>query len=349
MPDLLNECIQTLERGEDLPDEVAESTAHALMDPDGVEDQKSAFLKALTRKGETADELAAFARVFRQMAVDPGLGSDAEEAIDVCGTGGDRSSTFNVSTITGFVLAACGVPVIKHGNRSITSSCGSADLLEALRIPIEKRDSAVHRHMLTEHHFTFLFAPSYHPAFKVIAPVRKALAAEGQRTVFNLLGPLLNPANPGHQLMGVYSKEWVVPAAMALGKLGIQRGMVVHGSLPGGGGLDELSTATEHHSYGVGALKQERLAPNIESYGLNSVPIASLKGGDLETNLNIFQQFVDGCPTPAHRETVALNAGVGLWIANRVNQITDGIECANRAILDGKLGKWYQKLRSEVG
>ena len=161
------------------------------------------FLLALAEKGETPAEVAAFAAGISSLAVDPGVSDWADRAIDVCGTGGDGSGTFNISTAVSFIVAAAGVPVFKHGNRSITSKCGSADLLEALGIRLDATAEQV-RASLEAVSFCFFFAPAYHPAFKEIMPVRKALATEGKRTIFNLLGPLINPGKPAHQLLGVF-------------------------------------------------------------------------------------------------------------------------------------------------
>ena len=207
---------------------------------------KAEFLTALAEKGETTKELAAFAGELREMATDVPLDETtrAGEILDVCGTGGDGLNTFNISTTVAILCAAAGVTVAKHGNRAITSKSGSADVLEALGIPtdLSPADAAA---AIAEDGFAFLFAPLYHPAFKHIAPARKLCAERGQRTLFNFLGPLLNPARPTAQLIGVPRMELTEPMAKVLQSLGIRRGMVVSGSV-GNQRMDELSTLGEN-------------------------------------------------------------------------------------------------------
>ena len=240
-----------LASGRELDADSAATAAKALASPTVEPSAKRRFLLALATKGETAGEVAAIAAAFRDLALDPGLGSAAAGAIDIVGTGGDHSGTFNLSSASACVVASLGVPVVKHGNRSITSRSGSADFLAALGIPVSPDVSEL-PDLLNRHNFVFLFAPRYHPAFKEIIPVRKALAAEGRRTIFNLLGPLLNPARPGFEIMGVYADEWTRPLASALGRLGLRGGFVVHGTLADGKPVDELTTAGANHAVGFG-------------------------------------------------------------------------------------------------
>src|SRR6185295_16772736 len=193
---------------------------------------KAGFLSALARKGETTEEIAAFARVLRARSIQPPLDAEtrAREILDVCGTGGDRLNTFNISTTVALVAAAAGVTVAKHGNRAITSQAGSADVLEALGIRIDLTPVEAAR-SLRDHQFAFFFAPMYHPAFRHIGPARKLCAGRGQRTIFNFLGPLLNPARPGAQLVGVPQPALCEPMARVLQLLGVRRGMVVCGEV----------------------------------------------------------------------------------------------------------------------
>lgn len=295
---------------------------------------KADFLRALARRGETAGELAAFADAFRGLARDPGLAAYADRAIDVCGTGGDHAGTFNVSTAAVFVIAAGGVPVIKHGNRSVTSRCGSADLLEAAGVRLELEPGR-HTAALEQVGFTFLFAPAFHPAFRHIAPVRKQLAAEGQRTIFNLLGPLLNPARPAHQLLGVFSTAWVVPVAAALHALGLRAGLAVHGLPAEGGGVDEITVAGPTEVAGAGRLAgvRDRLAP--EQLGLAQAPLAELAGGDAPANLALLEHFLAGRAPRALADTVCLNAGAALWIAGRATDLADGLAQARHLVDTG--------------
>ena len=198
MADLATLTLQ-LNAGQDLSPDAVEVAAAALAAPEETDEAKAAFLTALATKGETVAEVAAFARVFRDRAVDPGVAAWSERAVDIVGTGGDHAGGFNISSLVVLVLASAGVPVMKHGNRGITSKCGSADLLAGLGVDLAAPPEKLRR-ALGELGYVFFFAPNYHPAFKHIGPVRKALAARGQRTVFNILGPLINPGRPAHVL-----------------------------------------------------------------------------------------------------------------------------------------------------
>ncbi len=211
--------------------------------PEVAEGEKAAFLTALAHKGETAEELAAFALELRKLARDPGMSEWSPRAIDIVGTGGDHAGGFNVSTVVVLTLASAGVPVMKHGNRGITSKCGSADLLSGLGYQIEATPEKL-REGIKELGYVFFFAPVYHPAFKEIGPVRRTLAAQGQRTIFNLLGPLINPGRPARSIIGVFAEAWVPRLAAAADQLGLEAGLAVHGTLGDGRGIDELTTAT---------------------------------------------------------------------------------------------------------
>ena len=241
------------EAGKDLEQSEITIAADLLASSEPAMDDKERLLVALADKGETPSEIAAFASRFRELARNPDLDEFSKAAIDVCGTGGDKSGSFNVSTTVSFVLSAAGVPVFKHGNRSITSKCGSADLLEAIGIQLEAEPQML-RSSLEELHFAFFFAPAYHPAFKEIVPVRKRLAEKGRRTVFNVLGPLINPGRPAHQLLGVFSPDFVSIISSCLEALNLRSGLVVHGISPEGG-LDELSCSGTNKVSGVGKMK----------------------------------------------------------------------------------------------
>ena len=241
------------------------------------DEAKAAFLTALARKGETGAEVAAFATAFRAKAIDPGVGAWAAEAIDVVGTGGDHAGGFNISSLVVLVLASAGVKVMKHGNRGITSKCGSADLLAALGVNLEA-DPAQQQRALAELGFAFFFAPAYHPAFRHIMPVRKALAARGQRTVFNVLGPLLNPGRPAHVLAGVYDPSWVPRLAGALELLGTGAGLVAHGVIDTERGIDELTTATVNRVQGVGRLRAVSGEWRAGTFGLTPSSVCRAAG-----------------------------------------------------------------------
>jgi len=284
-----------------------------LLDPGVAEDAKAGFLVALAGKGETAEEIAAFALELRARAIDPGIRAD--RLLDIVGTGADGANTFNISSCTMFVAAAAGIAVAKHGNRAETSKCGSADVLVALGANIELPPAAARR-CLEEAGVTFLFAPLYHPAFKVIAPVRKKLR---QRTIFNILGPLVNPARPTHQLIGVFSQELVPRFAEVLRLLRLERFLVVHGD-----GLDELNP-----------FSQNTVSPQVTLPNPRFVLHRDLLGGDPATNAAIVRAILAGKERGAKREIVLLNAGAALWVAGKVPDIETGQRRAAELIDSG--------------
>src|SRR3954470_15343722 len=243
----LDNLIRDLSAGRHLSDEQAHLAVEQIVDENVPAAVKADFLCHLALKGETVGEIAAFAGALREKAIQPPLDAawrNGHEILDVCGTGGDRLNTFNISTTVAFICAAAGVPVAKHGNRAITSQAGSADVLEALGIKIDLPPAEAAR-SLQERNFAFFFAPNYHPAFKHISAARKLCADRGQRTIFNFLGPLLNPARPTAQLVGVPRPELCEPLARVLQSLGVRRGMVVSGKV-GSASLDELSIMGEN-------------------------------------------------------------------------------------------------------
>jgi anthranilate phosphoribosyltransferase len=318
--------------------------AHTLADETVPAADKEWFLEALSQRGETPAEIAGFARTFRDLARNPGLERWAGNAVDVCGTGGDRSGTFNVSTVVAFVLAAGHIPVIKHGNRSITSSCGSADLLEAVGIKLDADPAQLQRSM-NEINFVFLFAPNYHPAFKTIVPVRKALAARGVRTVFNLLGPLLNPARPAFQLMGVPAEPLVGPIAQALHALGLTAGLAVHCRGPQNQAYDELTVVGRNRASGAGKLNGTEFTFEAGGVGLTPGAPADLAGGDKTVNLALLERLVDGQAPAALVDTIVLNAGAALHVCGRANSIRDGLGTAREWLLGGAVRLWLQRAK----
>jgi anthranilate phosphoribosyltransferase len=312
--------------------EVADA-ARALASAEVPDAEKKSFLLALADKGETAAEVAEFARAFRAMAVDPGMGARAGRAIDVVGTGGDHAGGFNVSSVVTLVLACAGVPVMKHGNRGITSKCGSADLLAALGVRLDAPPETLRR-ALDELGFVFFFAPNFHPAFKHVAPVRKALAMQGRRTVFNLLGPLINPGRPAHALVGVFAEAWVPRVAEALGALGASAGLVAHGVISAGGGIDELTTATVNRVRGCGRLADVDAVWRAEDFGLRAASFDDLHGGDLKENLVILEAVLSGHGPVGLTDTITLNAAVAMWITGKTPDVRAGLDEA-RALLTG--------------
>lgn len=343
----LEQLSSLLAAGRELePGQVSQAAFH-LADAAVAQSAKQAFLTAFAAKGETAEEVAAFAGTFREMAIDPGVEAWADRAIDVCGTGGDGSGTFNISTAVSFIVAAAGVPVFKHGNRSITSNCGSADLLEGLGIRLDLSHEQIHR-SLEELNFCFLFAPAFHPAFKEIMPVRKAMAAEGQRSIFNLLGPLINPGRPAHQLLGVFGPQWVEPLAGALGALGLSAGLVVHGIPEEGRALDELSCAGANRIAGFGAMSEQSGALSASDAGLAFCDFRDLSGGGREENLEILRALITGDSSPVPtglRNSILLNAGAALWVADKAPDLTAGIQLADDLLREGTVTRWLAKAR----
>jgi anthranilate phosphoribosyltransferase len=298
---------------------------------------KADFLTALAQKGETPDEITAFARELREKSILPPLDAEtrSREILDVVGTGGDRLSTFNISTTVAILCAAAGVTVAKHGNRAVTSSVGSADVVEELGIKVDLSPAEAAR-ALREHGFAFFFAPHFHPAFKHIAPARKLCAEKGQRTIFNILGPLLNPARPSAMLVGVPRPELCEPMARALQSLGVRRGMVVCGSAEGKN-LDELSTLGTTH---VAEFYQERgfsastLSPEI--FPRQPATLANLRGGDKVVNAEIIRRIFRGEERGPKRDAVLLNGAAALFVAGQTKSLAEGWDLAGRTIDSGR-------------
>lgn len=338
---MLRELTQQLGRSESLTDNQVVAAVERLTDESVPATDKADFLTALAGKGETPAEISAFARELRARSVEPPLDAEtrAGEILDVCGTGGDKLNTFNISTTTAIVCAAAGVIVAKHGNRAITSKSGSADVLEALGIPVEltPEQAAV---SLRVNGFAFLFAPKYHPAFKHIAPARKLCAECGQRTIFNFLGPLLNPARPTAQLMGVPRPELCEPLARVLQSLGLRRGMVVCGEVMAEAGrpaaLDELSTLGETtlaEFYQDRGFSTSRLSP--ANYPVQPASLADLAGGDATANAEFIRDLLAGRDRGPRRDAVLLNTGAALFVAGRMKSILEGWELAAQLLDDG--------------
>ena len=288
----------------------------------------SGLLVALGMKGETVDELIGFARAMRaRAAVIPLRGVEAASLVDTCGTGGDSSGSFNISTVSAFVVAGAGVPVAKHGNRSISSRCGSADVLEALGASVQLTPQQVAA-SIESAGIGFLFAPLIHPAMRHAQPVRGELK---MRTVFNMLGPLTNPAGAGAQVVGVFAAKLVPMIAEALAGLGLRRGFVVHGS----DGLDEITTTgpTLVAEIADGKVAERRLTP--DDFGLPAAQPDDLVGGDREANAAIAREILAGRPGPK-RDIVVANAAAALVAARRAEDFRDGAKIAAESIDSGK-------------
>ena len=333
MSDLASFTSALVNRHDLAPSEV-ELAAAALASTEISEEAKGAFLSALAAKGETTDEIAGFARAFRSRAVDPGVTAWASRAVDIVGTGGDHAGGFNISSLVVLVLAGAGVPVMKHGNRGITSKCGSADLLSALGVDLAASPEKL-RLALEQLGYVFFFAPNYHPSFKHIGPVRKALAARGQRTVFNILGPLINPGRPAHVLLGVFAESWVPKLAGALDALGCEAGLVAHGVIGLGRGIDELTTATPNRVRGAGRLRALDETWSAEDFGLTVSPFTELQGADLETNLALTEALLSGRGPKGLVDTIALNAAVAMWLVGKTATVREGLPVARELLLGG--------------
>ncbi|MGH7946438.1 MAG: anthranilate phosphoribosyltransferase, partial [Opitutaceae bacterium] len=236
------------------------------------------------------------------------------------------------------VLASAGVPVMKHGNRGITSRCGSADLLGALGVSLDAPPAKLQR-ALDELGFVFFFAPAYHPTFKHVAPVRKALAALGQRTVFNILGPLINPGRPAHVLLGTFSAASVPKLAGALETLGARAGLAVHGVIDSSRGIDELTTATANRVRGFGGRRDIDAEWHAGDFGLERSPFSHLTGGDLQANLAIVDAVLAGHAPAGLVDTIVLNAAVAMWIVGRVGTVREGLGPARELLLGGAVKK----------
>ncbi len=326
------ELLQQLLRGEHLSGDQAQGLMQAWLDGQIEPVLTGGLLVALQANGVDGQELAAMASVLRQACALPSK-RPALKLVDTCGTGGDGADSFNISTAVAFVAAACGVAVAKHGNRSASGKVGSADVLEALGLQLQAPQGQVIE-ALAAVGLTFLFAPGWHPALVALAPLRRSL---GIRTVFNLLGPLVNPLQPDTQVVGVARAELLDPMAEALARLGLERAVVVHGP----GGLDEASLVGPNQLRLVtaGVVRSELLDP--EALGLERAPIEALAGGDLATNAQILEAVLQGQGTRAQQDVVALNAALVLWAAGRVEAVADGLPLAQQALAQG-LG--WQKL-----
>jgi anthranilate phosphoribosyltransferase len=333
MTDLAALTLQ-ISAGQELTPAQVEAASVILAAVEAADDEKAAFLTALSAKGESAEEVAAFARAFRARAIDPGVGEWSARALDIVGTGGDHAGGFNISSLVVLVLACAGVTVMKHGNRGITSKCGSADLLAALGVDLAAPPEKLRR-ALVELGFVFFFAPNYHPAFKHIVPVRKVLAARGQRTVFNILGPLINPGRPAHVLMGVFAENWVPKLAGALDVLGCTAGVVAHGVIGPRQGIDELTTATPNRVRGSGRLRELDDVWRAEDFGLATASFDDLRGGDLAANLALTEGLLAGRGPAGLADTIVLNAAVAMWLTGKTATVKEGIVPAREFLLGG--------------
>ena len=341
----LRDFTQQLQSKLDLSEESCLAAAESLTLPEVPADDKKAFLMALHDKGETVDEVTAFAKLFRQLASDPQLSDIAPRAIDIVGTGGSGSKGFNISSVTAIVVAAAGEKVLKHGNRAITSQSGSADFLTQLGIRMDTDPSQL-RAAIEELNFCFFFAPAFHPAFKEIMPVRMQLAKEGKRTIFNILGPLINPAKPLYQLLGVFSSDWVQPLADSLHQLGLLRGLAVSCQLPNGGFMDEITTAGVNHIAGFGGFAEIKTQWKASDLQMPPANPNELKGGTAEENVAMLREIIEGKGPGGLVDSLLLNAAAAFLILDRVEDMREGCALAKEILLGGAVREWL--LRAEA-
>ncbi len=319
----LQPYLDTINSGNALNEQEMTAAMSMIMDGNAGEDDIAAFLTALAQRGETVDEIAGAARVLRSKAATI---KAPEDALDCCGTGGDGIGTYNISTAVALVAAACGVPVAKHGNRAASSKSGAADVLEALDINLDVPHNKLSA-ALEELNFCFLMAPRHHEAMKHVVQIRKNL---GFRTIFNLLGPLANPAETRYQLIGVFDAKWLVPLAQTLDRLGTKRAWVVHGS----DGLDEITVTgpTKAAILDNGKITERTISP--ADFGLPTSPAEELLGGSAEENARALQDVLEGLPS-AYRNIVIANTAAVL-AAHRALPLKEGAAMAAQVLDNGK-------------
>jgi|TARA_B100001971_G_C18234886_1_gene566476 anthranilate phosphoribosyltransferase len=332
---MISEIINQLKEKKDLSSEQAEHTMNEIMSGNLSDDEIMQFLVALKEKGESIEEITACAHVMRQKAEH--IHPQPQPLIDIVGTGGDKTNTFNISTASALVVAGCNIPVAKHGNKAVSSKAGAADVLTALGININLEPKQVEE-CINELGIGFMFAPKFHPAMKYAIAARKKLAT---RTIFNILGPLTNPASAPYELMGVFDETLVEPLAHVLEKLGCKQAMVVHGS-----GMDELtltgtSTIAELRD---GKVTCSTLSP--EDVGLQTTTLEQLQGADAEANAAIIMNILEGKETGPKRDIVLLNAGAAIYIAGKAESIKEGIEQAKNSINSGSALEKLNKLKA---
>ncbi|MCI0706479.1 MAG: anthranilate phosphoribosyltransferase [Ignavibacteriae bacterium] len=336
---MLKEAIIKLSNKQDLTQDEAHASMSQIMSGEATDAQIAAFLMGLRLKGETVDEIVGCARVMREKSVR--ITTKREDVIDTCGTGGDTSGTFNISTTAAIVASAGGAAVAKHGNRAVSSKCGSADVLKALGVNIEATPEQSAR-TLDEVGITFMFAPLMHGAMKHAAPVRKEL---GVRTIFNILGPLTNPAGAKRQVLGVFNPALTETLANVLNGLGGRHALVVHGE----GGVDEFSTTGWSKVSELKDGKVHTYTIDVHELGLRKATAEDLRGGDSERNAVIVREILNGQDGPM-REIVLFNSGAALYVAGKANTLDDGIRRAAEVIDSGaakqKLSDWVEASNS---
>ena len=321
---MIKEAILSLSKKQDLTSEVMEQVMDKIMNNEATDAQKASFLTALAMKGETIDEITAAAKVMRKHCE---KFLNDQDVLEIVGTGGDGSNTFNISTAASIVTSAAGVPVAKHGNRAASSKCGTADCLEALGVKIDISPEKSQK-LLNDINICFLFAQKYHTSMRFVGGVRREM---GIRTLFNILGPLANPAGASMQLLGVYSADLVEPLARVLSNLGVKSAMVVYGE----DSIDEISMSapTKVCEFKDGNFKTYEITP--EQFGFERCQKSELVGGTPQENTQILRDILDG-KDGAKRNAVLLNAGAAIYVAGKADSIDSGIKIAKDMIDSGK-------------
>jgi anthranilate phosphoribosyltransferase len=322
---MIREAISKIAKGIGLSADEMEQVMREIVDGVAKESQVAALLMGLTMKGENPEEIIGALKVIKEKAKKVEI--PCSPLMDIVGTGGDGGKTFNVSTVSAFVLAGGGVKVAKHGNRALSSLCGSADFLESLGAKITGEESHIKR-LIDSTGFAFLFAPFFHPALKNVQKTRQEM---GVRTIFNLLGPLANPASPTHMVLGVAQPEICETYVEVLLKTKVQRAAVVHGL----DGLDEISVIGETRVYEIDTGRVKRYTISPEDFGIKRAKEEEIKGGDRKDNVRIAKEIMEGKERGAKRDIVLMNAGFGFYIAGRKKSIEEGIDYA-REIIDSK-------------
>ncbi len=320
----LSEAITKISDGDILSESEMEAVMRVIMTGDAIEDELESFLVKLSTRGEAVSEITGAARVMREMA--SAINAPAN-ALDCCGTGGDASGTYNISTAVALVSAACGVPIAKHGNRAASSKSGAADVLEALGVNLNAPQNILEK-ALNKINFCFLMAPNHHQAMKHVMPTRKKI---GTRTIFNILGPLANPAGTKFQLIGVYDKKWVRPMAEVLQNLGTTSAWVVHGR----DGLDEITTTdkTDIAILGKDTIIETTISPN--DFGLPMAQANQLKGDDAAQNAAALKRLLEGKKS-AYRDIVIANTSAVLNIHGKADSLKQGVKMASDALYEGR-------------
>ncbi len=331
---MIKQAIKKVVENKNLTREEAALTMDTIMEGEATPSQIAAFITALRMKGETIDEITGCAEKMREHAAN--IYPQQKNLVDTCGTGGDKSGTINISTISALVVAGAGVPVAKHGNRSVSSKCGSADVLEALGVKVDLEPKKVEE-CINEVGIGFIFAPKFHAAMKYAMPARKET---GIRTVFNILGPLTNPAHAAAQVLGVFSADLTETMAKVLGNLGIKHALVVHGK----DGLDEItiSDKTKVSELKDGKIKTYEIKP--EDFGVKKAKLSEILGGSKEENAKIALGILKGQEKGAKRNIVLMNAAAAIYAAGKAKNLKEGFKLAAESVDSGAANKKLEEL-----